>query len=52
MKSALHEGVQDIGWRRMSRTYCVCKIMKIKRVDGFEQNSVRVLQRYVQVDHR
>ena len=24
VKSALHEGVQDIGWGRLSRTYCVC----------------------------
>ena len=23
MKGALHEGVQDIGWGRMSQTYCV-----------------------------
>ena len=23
VKGALHEGVQDIGWGRMSRTYCV-----------------------------
>ena len=23
VKGALHEGMQDIGWGRMSRTYCV-----------------------------
>ena len=41
MKGALHEGVQNIGWGRMSRTYCVSvrdrseDILKIKHVDGF-----------------
>ena len=24
VKGSLHEGVQDIGWGRMSWTYCVC----------------------------
>ena len=41
VKGALHEGVQDIGWGRMSRTYCVgvrdCSedLLKIKHADGF-----------------
>ena len=41
VKGALHEGVQDIGWGRMSRTYCVSvrdrseDLLKIKHADGF-----------------
>ena len=50
VKGALHEGVQDIGWGRMSRTYCVnvCDrsedLLKIKYTDGFELNGVGALQ--------
>ena len=50
VKGALHEGVQDIGWGRMSRTYCVSvrdrseDLLKIKHADGFELNGVGVLQ--------
>ena len=41
MKGALHEGVQDIGWGRMSMTYHVGvhdrseDLLKIKHADGF-----------------
>ena len=41
VKSSLYEGVQDIGWGRMSRTYCVGlrdrseDLLKIKHADGF-----------------
>ena len=50
VKDALHEGVQDIGWGRMSRTYCVSvrdrseDLLKIKHTDAFELNGVRALQ--------
>ena len=50
VKGALHEGVQDIGWGRMSRTYwvSVCDrsedLLKIKHTDGFELNGVGALQ--------
>ena len=41
VKGSLHEGVQDIGWGRMSHTYCVGfrdhneDLLKIKHADGF-----------------
>ena len=50
VKGALHEGVQDIGWGRMSWTYCVSvrdrseDLLKIKHTDGFKLNSVGALQ--------
>ena len=50
VKGALHEGVQDIGWGRMSLTYCVSvrdrseDLLNIKHTDGFELNGVGALQ--------
>ena len=50
VNGALHEGVQDIGWGRMSRTYCGSvrdrseDLLKIKHTDGFELNGVGTLQ--------
>ena len=50
VKGALHEGVQDIRWGRMSRTYCVSirdrseDLLKIKYTNGFKLNGVGALQ--------
>ena len=50
VKGALHEGVQDIGWGRMSRTYCVSvhdrskDLLKIKHTDVFKLNGVGALK--------
>ena len=50
MKGAFHEGVQDIGWGRMSRTYCVSvrdrseDLLNIKHTYGFKLNGVGALQ--------
>ena len=49
-ESALHEGVQDIGWGRMSQTYCASvrdrseDLLKIRHTDGFKLNGVGALQ--------
>ena len=50
VKGTLHEGVQDIGWGRMSRTYYESvryrseDLLKIKHTDGFKLNGVGALQ--------